>query len=254
MWLCTGYTLQLQDQIAPLREKLRKKEGEKQRMRSLGKDEEERLSTTCNSFLADVTNLRELSEQIDTYIGSSKEDELDGITNEAKSIVAQMNQVRAEIETMQPELDKLSKAVEDQERHKKNIKDNIDIIQSCQQIEALGKQIVKLEANVANVEGHKTCNNEFAALVGARQELVSSKARLEGRRGEILESIRGFKVGQEQFPYSISSTIVFCAHICSVLRCAMTEEVVNPRIQERRRRTSCRNDKVRDDANASTRY
>jgi DNA repair protein RAD50 len=99
-----------------------------------------------------------------------------------------------EIESLQPDLDRLVKAVDDQERHKKNLKENIDLIISGQRIEELEKVITKLKQEASNVEGHDTCNEDFQRMSSRKEKMLSSKARLQGRRGKIVESIRSLKV------------------------------------------------------------
>lgn len=74
------------------------------------------------------------------------------------------------------------------------MKDNIDLISKRQNIENLEKEITDLEEAASNVEGHETCVNDLNSLESRKEQSMSSIARLEGRRGEILESIRGLKV------------------------------------------------------------
>ena len=103
---------------------------------------------------------------------------------------------RSQISSLQPDLDQLAKAVDDQERHKKNLKENIDLIASRQRVATLEDEIAKLEEQYSNVEGHETCQDDLDSLTSRKQKSLSSIARLEGRRGEIVESIRSLKVSE----------------------------------------------------------
>ena len=163
-------------------------------MRKLGQEEKDQKLKQQNSFLADVSKLKEITGQIDAYTESNNAQDLEQISNEANSIMEQMEKRQVEVDTMKPELDKLSKAVEDQEQHKKNLKDNMEIIQSSKHMDTLEKEIERLEASKSDIVGHETCQEEYDKLVEERRVLDSKKARLEGRRGEVIESIRGFKV------------------------------------------------------------
>ena len=88
----------------------------------------------------------------------------------------------------------LLKAVDDQERHKKNLKENIELIHSSQRIEELKKEVDILEKRVSSVEGHDTVYDDIDGLRARKESILKCTARLEGRRGEILESIRSIKV------------------------------------------------------------
>ena len=173
---------------------MRKKEEEKKTMRKLSLEEEGRASDTFNSFVAAVKGLKELAIQIDEYQDSSNEAELNEISEVQEGIAKKVQGEHRQIESLQPDLDRLAKAVEDQERHKKDLRENLEIIVSRQRIDELKKQISELEETASNVEGHATCYDDLQRIASRNQTRLSSMARLDGRRGEIIESIRGLKV------------------------------------------------------------
>jgi chromosome segregation ATPase len=163
-------------------------------MRSLAKEEEDKLSTTYTSFQSDVKNLKDFTEAVDHYIASGNEKDLGQVSSKAEAIKEKMNEKRAEIGNIQPDLDNLDKAVKDQERHKLNLEENIDIIKTDQRILELENEICKFEEELGKVEGHDTYDGDCQRIDKKKQELLFSKARLEGRRGEIVESTRNLKV------------------------------------------------------------
>jgi DNA repair protein RAD50 len=163
-------------------------------MRALAAEEEEKLNGTLNSFVGAVNDLKEVTRQIDEYNDSSNEDDLNQVSRKEEELVEKAKDKQSQIETLQPALDRLAKAVDDQERHKKNLKENIDLILSRQRIDALEIEIEKLDEAASSVEGHDTCYDDLESLTSRKQKTMSSIARLEGRRGEILESIRSLKV------------------------------------------------------------
>ena len=172
---------------------MKAKETEKERLRALRTEEEDRLSSTYSSFVSEVKSLKELAKQIDEYLESNKVVDLDQLSNKAEAIVERMKSKQEEISALQPAMDEMAKAVADQESHKKNLKENIELIKSSQRILELDKEISVLEEEAESVEGHDTCNEDWERLAARKQELLNAQARLEGRRGEILESIRSFK-------------------------------------------------------------
>jgi DNA repair exonuclease SbcCD ATPase subunit len=166
-------------------------------MRTFGSEEEEKLNSTLNSFTGAVQDLKAVAGQIDEYNQSSSEESFEQVTKKAEMLAEKGEKKLSEIQKLQPELDRIGKAVEDHERHKKNLKENFDLISSGQRIEELEKEVAKLEEASSNVEGHETCYDDIESLTSRKQDVTSSIARLEGRRGEILESIRGLKVTNE---------------------------------------------------------
>ena len=163
-------------------------------MRTLGQEEEEQHRGACNSFAADVSSLKEISEKIDDYVESNKENELEEVLKESETVQEKIKKKQAEIDTVQPELDALTRAIGDQENHKKNLQENIAIIKSESNIDKLEKEIEKLEKSIASVEGQETCDTDLEHVMGQLKEYHSTQARLDGRRSEIVESIRGLKV------------------------------------------------------------
>lgn len=179
------------------------------RMRALNTEEEERLSTTLNSFIAAIKELREVAGQIDEYLASGADDELANFDQKTADFRQKAAEKQAKIDEMQPELDDLVKAVDDQERHKKNLKENIELIASKQRIGELEKEIAELEKQASTVEGQDTVTEDIQALRARKESFLKSTARLEGRRGEILETIRGIKVSWSLFGVSLLWSLDF---------------------------------------------
>lgn len=163
-------------------------------MRALNNEEEERISATYNSFVGALNELRELRKKIEEYLASGTEEELANFESKIAEYQTKAKEKLTEIEKIQPDLDRLVKAVDDQERHKKNLKENVELIQARNRIDDLKKEITSLEESAANVEGHETVYEDIEGLGARKEKIMKATARLEGRRGEILESIRSIKV------------------------------------------------------------
>ena len=188
------FTSQLHEQLAPIQIQIRTKKTEKQRLRTLGQEEEDQANANCISFASDVSKLKDISEKVDEYIESNRQSELDELTKDALTVQEKVKKKQAEIDTMKPELDNLSKAVDDQERHKKNLEENINIIQARRKMDLIENDIKRLNESKAGIEGQDTCDEDLERVLQSREENLSKKARLEGRRSEIVEAIRGIKV------------------------------------------------------------
>lgn len=162
-------------------------------MRALNAEEEERLSSTANNFIAAVKELKEIGGQIDEYASSGTEDELANFDQKLATFREKAKTKSDQVREIQPQLAALTKAVDDQERHKKNLKENIELIGSKQRIGELEKEIDALERKASTVDGHDTVFDDMSALKARKEGFMKSTARLEGRRGEVLESIRSIK-------------------------------------------------------------
>ena len=186
---------QLQEQLAPLAQKQKSIEMEKSRARALNKEEDDRISSILNTFILAMKELRVLDTNVETYLSSTAECELVSAKLQGAECNKKIQDKQNQINSIKPELDSLLKAIEDQESHKKNLKENIDVINANNAINALSKHILHLEEKATGICGHDTLFQDIARLRSQRESIIKSTARLEGRKGEILESIRSAKVG-----------------------------------------------------------
>jgi DNA repair protein RAD50 len=188
---------QLQEQIGPLKAKIRVKEGEKQRLRSAGNEEERNLQVQVSQFDNDAKQLRDLVNQIDTYAASSKADELENLSETIAKLLGRIDDRKERITELQPELESARNAVLDQERHKKNLKQNVDILEANIRMKDLQKEIAKLEQQRDAIEGYESVYDDMLSVKSSKEKLQEDKARLDGRFSEIAESIRSLKVSNE---------------------------------------------------------
>lgn len=98
---------------------------------------------------------------------------------------------------MQPELESARNAVLDQERHKKNLKQNVDILEANIRMKDLQKEIAKLEQQRDAIEGYESVYDDMLSVKSSKEKLQEDKARLDGRFSEIAESIRSQRVSNE---------------------------------------------------------
>jgi DNA repair protein RAD50 len=180
--------------IAPLKNKVRSKEVDKLRMRSAANETERNLQTEVSQFDGEFKQLSDLVQQIDSYTTSNKSDELQRLSSAIRDILGLIEERKQKLLAAQPELESARNAVLDQERHKKNLKQNIDIMESTSRIKEIKKDIARLEQKRMSIEGYDTVYNEFATVRNNKERMQEDKARLDGRFSEIAESVRSIKV------------------------------------------------------------
>lgn len=178
----------------PLKTKEKAREAEKQRNRGAGNDEEGRLQTQLSLFNNDVKRLRDLVRLIDAYSASSKQDELVELSTLIAKLHSRMDERKQRLTEIQPELDSARNAVLDQERHKKQLRQNVDILEAKIRIKELDKEIARLEQDRDEIEGHETAQDNYLAAKTSKEKMHEDQARLDGRFSEIAESIRSLKV------------------------------------------------------------
>jgi DNA repair protein RAD50 len=83
--------------------------------------------------------------------------------------------------------------VDDHDRERKNLEENIQLIKATENIEGLRKDITELEKELSRVEGRETLDDDEEQLANRKNHLIAEMARQDGRKGEIIETIRGLK-------------------------------------------------------------
>lgn len=162
-------------------------------MRNLAEEEEKSITDTLNAFTNSVGSLREIVHSIDVYNTSNSGDAADRYEKESNELALKSKEKSNEYANLKPSLERLTKMVDDQERQKKNLANNIELMQSLQSTASLNKDILELDDKISRVEGRETCGEDADRLDNQKLELTTEKARFEGRRGEIMQSIQGLK-------------------------------------------------------------
>lgn len=163
-------------------------------MRSQANEEEQGLQSTLSMFDSDSKSLQILAKQIDAYLDSSKSQELEQISSKVASILSRIDARKGDLLQLEPSLESLKRAVDDQERHKKLLKQNIDILEAGERMKVLVKEIEDLEANRSEIEGHSTVYKEYAGAKQRKEEHQQKKANYDGRFASLVEQIRALKV------------------------------------------------------------
>jgi DNA repair exonuclease SbcCD ATPase subunit len=145
-------------------------------------------------FDSDVKGLHNLVNQIDAYLGSDKPQELVQISSKVAEILDRIEARKGELLQLEPTLETVKRAVDDQDRHKKLLKQNIDIIEAGERMNALEEEIEELEAKRTQIEGHSTVYKDYTTAKECKEELQQKKANYDGRFASHVEQIRSLKV------------------------------------------------------------
>ena len=173
-------------------------------MRNASKEAEDRLSDIDKQFSNDVSQLRQIIAQVKISVDSSKELDLDRINEKISSLNQRTKARQAELATIEPELDQLSKAIDDHERHKKSIQANLDLLKAGECIKDIEKDLDRLKEEMGQVEGSDTYHQTLNQCQTRLSELVENRARYEGRRGGIVDQIRMLKVSLKSWNDSLT--------------------------------------------------
>ena len=192
---------QLGERITSLTQKINAKEAEKGRLYAHSNDEEVKLNDAINTFVTDVKHLRDLSDRIEEFADRDDGESLDRISADVEKIIAKIKAKKKELSALVPDVEKAKKAVSDQERHRKLLSDNCDLIMSENQIEEVNEKLLKHEEDRKNVEGADIMEGKLQELELSIQKHEALIARLEGRRSEMIDQIRGLnrKLGAEEY-------------------------------------------------------
>ena len=198
---CSQFVVQLSEQIAPLNQRIEAKESQKGRARKLAEEEEKRISSTLTAFNHDVSGLQNIVDSIEEYDKSNSGDEVQRLEVEREILTKKYEEKNKEIERMMPDLNRLSKIVDDQELQRKNLEDNIKVIQSQRKMKEFEKDLAKIEEGSGCVDDREHLEEDVERLRKRNDELIARKARYEGKRGVIIDTVRGLKRKLSQSEY-----------------------------------------------------
>jgi len=180
-------------QIAPLNQRMIQKESLKSRTRKHAQDEDNRISSTLASFKNDVTALQNIVDSIEEYEKSSSQDNIEQIEEENKELIVKSKAKKKELDEMKPQLKKMTDIVDDQKEQKKNLENNINLAISRQKIKSYDEKIAGITAKLSDHDPFDSLNGDKHRLRKRNEGLIANKARLEGRRGEVMDNQRLLK-------------------------------------------------------------
>ena len=78
-------------------------------------------------------------------------------------------------------------------QQKQNLEENITLVQSLQKIKLYNKELKEIKTELSQHESLNSLERDLQSLGKQNNGLIESKARLEGRRGEVIDNQRALK-------------------------------------------------------------
>lgn len=167
---------------------------QRDRMRKHSEDQEDEIRKTTEKLKMFENEVRELQRQIEDFDNRNDADTLERIRRQSENFKSQRKEKEVNISKIQPHLEQLKKALDDQERHKRNLKENLNLLDLQSQIRDIKRELKSLKESAGKIRGRDTAKEDIQNLQRRKTKLGKQNARLEGRRGEIHENIRSMKV------------------------------------------------------------
>ena len=101
-----------------------------------------------SAFKSEIESLQQLTQHIISFTNSDKLKELEQISSKVAAILEQAQEKKLGLSKLVPKMHALQKAIDDQERHKKMLSQNIDILESTDRMDALEKEIHELTSQL----------------------------------------------------------------------------------------------------------
>eukprot|EP00804_Cyclotella_cryptica_P001166 CCRYP_016992-RD/>CCRYP_016992-RD protein AED:0.38 eAED:0.38 QI:281/1/1/1/1/1/3/461/228 len=158
-------------------------------MRRSNEIEESRLGDELRSFEKDALRLQEIVDKIDDYIRSNKEREMEQIESRLISNAGMIKEDEAKIERLKPEIDLLKKQVDDSERQKTKIQNNLDLIKLERRVNELTDEVAKM-VDKRGLMGAEEAEMRCSKAKAKYNEYKENKTRTEGRKQGLDEQKR----------------------------------------------------------------
>ncbi|KAL7541621.1 hypothetical protein ACHAXR_011068 [Thalassiosira sp. AJA248-18] len=182
----------LDKQMVPLRTQLMQKESDRTRMRDANAQEDGMFSGKLKDFERDMDKLKDVNYKIDQYVRSNKEGEINEVDQKLLHNAEDIRDGEGRLTEMKPELENLKKQVEDGERQKKTVQDNIDLLKLSKKVSQLQEEIKKLEDDIDAMGGDAAREKHQEATSNVRQH-QSKIERYNGRMQGLTEQKRNLK-------------------------------------------------------------
>ena len=185
--------LQLQDQLVPLTRRIESKSREKDRSRSAREIEVKERRDALMDFQSEVKDLRRLTSIIESFQASGKIHLLEQHTDKVAELVRKIDEQQAKKDEIAPDLARAAASVENQERYKKLLRENIDVINEEERIKKYEDDVERLHEELNKIEGADEAAEKLTKATRNKEKLVSEKSRIEGRWMEVVEKIRSLR-------------------------------------------------------------
>jgi predicted nucleic acid-binding Zn-ribbon protein len=152
------------------------------------------IENALNLFETEVERVKSIDKSINVYEQSDGPAESARLKPRMDAIRVNMETAKEDLGKLQPDLIEKRKVVDDRERHRKQLQQNIDILVAKERIESLRAELDGLENERDSVEGSDTAESELQELRSKRSDLLHKKARSDGMFSSHMEQIIALKV------------------------------------------------------------
>lgn len=152
------------------------------------------MQTTLIAFDGALKNLHTLTQQIEVYLRSDKPQELARISTEVQNVLRSTEYSRTELRRLDPMLESAKRGIDDQERYKILLKQNMEVLEAEKRMKDTENEIADLESRRSDIEGHDSVCYDYQAAKESKEELQQRKANYDGRFSSHVEQIHALKV------------------------------------------------------------
>ena len=185
--------IQLQDQLVPVTRRIEAGKREYERSRTARSSEVKERQNALYDFQSEIKDLRRLTSAIESFMASGKLQQMEEHSEKVSKVVQNIKEQQKKKDELAPILAKAAASVDNQERYKKLLRDNIDLINEEEKIKKIEEEVERLEEEIGKVEGADEAPEQLRQAEAAKQKLYNEKSRIEGRWMEVVEKIRSLK-------------------------------------------------------------
>lgn len=162
-------------------------------MRNVKEGEIKQYQTSLLDFQSEVKELRRLTTAVASFRASGKLQMLEDHVEKVATVLRKIQAQQKEKSDLEPQLATASASVENQERYKKLLRDNIALVNEEGKISEISDSIEKLQEEFDGIEGADDAVEKHHEAQALKQKKLGEKARLEGRWMEVVEKVRSMK-------------------------------------------------------------
>ncbi|KAL7429484.1 hypothetical protein ACHAXM_001722 [Skeletonema potamos] len=177
---CNAEENDLEKRLVPIRKSVHAKESDQIRMRNSNSHEANALQEEMKHFDKDYEKLREINERVDFFVKSKKNEEIAEVERKILHNSESIRSEEARLTAMKPEIERLKKEVEDSDRQKGIINQNLDLFKHRRKVKKLEEEINQLEMEHKAMGG----NDATRKAKSAQQAIADLKEKMATQRGK----------------------------------------------------------------------
>ena len=182
---------EFEKEVSPVRQELKKLEAGLSLHRESSNSSEETANRNNNAFTAAVDDLTKLSRTIQRFNEKmANGDPLSRLKADIKEVTARIKSKDKSLDKMEPELAKAKSILDEQERHKKNIVDNIAFQENVKLIGVLTSELDTMKSEYESIEGADDARNAYDTNQERQQKLKHENARTDGKFAMVRDEIK----------------------------------------------------------------